>query len=65
MTRKDWWLGIGVILLALLIQTAILLYAGRHDRDDQPRAKRLTASRLGFRIEGMTGEPPTGTVLVM
>jgi hypothetical protein len=43
MTRKDWWLGIGVILLALLIQTAILLYVGQRNRDDKPRAKPLTA----------------------
>ena len=36
MTRKDWWLGILVILIALIIQTMIL---ARITRPDAPVAK--------------------------
>jgi hypothetical protein len=29
MTRRDWWLGILVLLIALLLQTAVLFYVTR------------------------------------
>jgi len=33
MTRKDWWLGILVVLIALLIQTLVLLHFSHHTDD--------------------------------
>jgi hypothetical protein len=36
MTRKDWWLGILVILIALIIQTMVL---ARITRPDAPVAQ--------------------------
>jgi hypothetical protein len=29
MTRRDWWLGILVLLIALLLQTVVLIYVTR------------------------------------
>ena len=29
MTRKDWWLGILIVLIALLIQTVVLIHVSR------------------------------------
>ena len=43
MTRRDWWLGIGIILLALLIQTFILIRVNRPN-ESTPRARPLSAS---------------------
>ena len=45
MTRRDWWLGIGIILLALLIQTFILIRVNRPN-ESTPRAKPLSASNV-------------------
>jgi hypothetical protein len=42
-TRKDWWIGIAIILLALIIQTFILIRVGPGD-DSGPRARPLSAS---------------------
>jgi hypothetical protein len=33
MTRKDWWLGISLVLVALVIQTLILVYVTRHSSE--------------------------------
>jgi hypothetical protein len=43
MTRTDWWLGIGIILLALLIQTFMLIRVNRPN-ESTPRARPLSAS---------------------
>jgi hypothetical protein len=33
MTRKDWWLGIVIVLIALLIQTLVLVRVSRRAND--------------------------------
>jgi hypothetical protein len=44
MTRKDWWLGILIVLIALLIQTLVLIHVRASDVVKTPRPVPTQAS---------------------
>jgi hypothetical protein len=45
MTRKDWWLGIIIILLALFIQTLVLLRVA-HREDAKAKARPVSIATV-------------------
>jgi hypothetical protein len=41
MTRRDWWLGILLLLLALIVQTLVLLHFSRPGTDTAQAPRRV------------------------
>jgi hypothetical protein len=58
MTRTDWWLGVGVIVLALVIQTLVLLSATARQEAPRAKARPLIASVAGIGDDRQEFYPP-------
>jgi hypothetical protein len=48
MTRKDWWLGILVLLIALLIQTFVLVHMYQQANEVARTPRRVPTQALTF-----------------
>ena len=49
MTRKDWWLGIAVVVLVLILQTLVIVHTVSHPSSAQHfKFWPLTATVLSF-----------------
>jgi hypothetical protein len=60
------WIIIGVIWVASLIGVAVTVSAQAQAQAylPLPEPKVMSGADVGFRVDGLTGETPTGTVVV-
>jgi hypothetical protein len=54
MTKREWWIGVGVVALAIVIHAAVPRYTWRHDRGPTIRIDRWTGASVigGFGSDG-------------
>jgi hypothetical protein len=60
------WLIIGVVWVASLIGVAVTVsaQAQAHAFIPLPEPRVMSGADVGFRVDGMTGEVPTGTIVI-
>jgi hypothetical protein len=60
------WLIIGVVWVASLIGVAVSVSAQAQAREYRrlPEPRVLSGADVGFRVDGMYGEVPTGTIVI-